>query len=81
MVEDHCAVRAQHLVEVHQRRIQKIPELEGPAPFQCPWSDMSLRNSKTRPSVGSRDEAAQGLGGDRVVGNPLVGVEIEEDQG
>jgi len=71
----------QYLVRVRWREIQRIPELEEPAPFQCRRSDRSLRNWTTHPSVGAQVEVAQGLGVDRVVEDPLVGVEMGDDQG
>ena len=80
-MEDHRAEEAQHFVEVHQREIQTIPELEGPAPFQCQWSDMSCQSWMRHPLLGFRVVAAQGLGVERVVADHLVGVEKEEDQG
>ena len=80
-VEVHRGEWAQHVVGVHQRGIQKIPELGEPAPFQCRQSDMSLRNCTTHPSVGAQVGVAQGLGVDRVVEDPLVGAEMEDDQG
>ena len=71
----------QHPVQVRWKGIQRIPGLEEPAPFQCRQSDMSLMNWTTHPSVGAQVGVAQGLDVDRVVEDPLVGVEMEEDQG
>ena len=81
MVEVRRGEWAQHVVGVHQRGIQKLPELEEPEPFQCRRSDMSLRNWTTHPSVGAQVGADQGLVVDRVVEDPLVGVEMEDDHG
>ena len=80
-MEDHRAEGAHPVVQVHRREIQRIPELEEPAPFQCRQSDMSLRNWTTLPSVGAQVGADQGLVVDRVVEDPLVGVEMGDDQG
>ena len=71
----------QHLVRVRWKGIQMIPGLEEPAPFQCRRSDRSLRNWTTLPSVGAQIVADQGLVVDRVVEDPLVGVEMGDDQG
>ena len=80
-VEVHRGEWAQRVVGVHQRGIQKIPELGEPAPFQCLPSDRSCQSWMRHPFLGFRVEAAQGLGVKRVVADPLVGVEKEEDQG
>ena len=71
----------QHLVQVHRKKTQKIPELEEPAPFQCHLRDRSWRSWMRHPFVGAQVGADQGLVVDRVVEGPLDGVEIEDDQG
>ena len=81
-VQVHHAESVQHLVQVRWRENKRVPELEGPAPCQCRLSDRRWRSlTKHLPFLCFPAELAQGSAVDQVEENPLVGVEMEEDQG